>query len=475
MKFSYVSALLFVFGCHFLAQAKPTVITDTNECERGMDPKWFKRAFSIETPNWSDDLSMIQGMLELSSWNAVRTFFSSDWDTQIYYSATGKPDPKTQEIPLVDPDSKAVVLFFHGSGTGKSSGANFVHNMVPLAKWGYSGIAIDLPKHASGSLREKMDDAKYFMNYMKRIVDDVKSFGKPVYLVGHSFGPEVMFELMARYPNLVAGGLAVSPAGFNKVLSNWIRTHTSRMNFGGNVAENTLGGEWAGTVSQGFLWNKHILPDPTKVNPNLRLRILIGDREEYVPGPTGGSNRTPIGPNTYNVEPVLRSHFSNSTITIEKGIGHALFDFKDANGQNSIERELLLTLGEKPDSTLEISAKTSSLRSTWSNTEKLSFKLQTDFLFQAWSNAKQNRDVIDSIIEIGDNGRAHFVLKEFTEDIQKRWLSIIATIAKTKDTDPDFYQKNQAQIENAVKKKVFDDGLLGLYFIHKRGASITVN
>jgi pimeloyl-ACP methyl ester carboxylesterase len=476
VKFSYASALVFVFGCHFLAHAKPSVITQTEgSCEMGLDPKWFKRDFHIDVPNWANDLSMIQGSLEAAAWGPVRTFFSKEWDTQVYYAGTGKVDRETMEVPLVDPDSKAVVLFFHGSGTAKSSGANFVSNISTLAKWGYSAVSFDMPKHASGSLRERMSDSKYFMNYVKNILEDVKSFGKPVFLAGHSFGPEVMFELMTRYPNLVAGGLAMSPAGYNKVLSEWYRTHTSRMKFGGAVAENSTGGEWASAVTQGFVWNKHALPDPTEVNPNLKLRILVGDREEYVPAPVGGSNRTPTGPNTYNVEPVLRGFFKNAVITMEKGIGHYLFDFKGQDGIPVVERELLLTLGEKPDSGAELTKMTGRQRSDWSNSEKLMHRLKSDYLFQAWSIAKRNKDLIETIFKTEDNKRAHFLLQEFTDDLRDRMVAINQTIAKTKETDPEFYQKNQTAIENAVKKRVFDDGLLGLYYVRERGASVTIN
>ncbi len=478
MKFIGTIGLVLVFGCHFAATAKPSAITSPvqpGECERALDAKWFGRAYQLEAPKWNDDFGLIRAALEAQGWSNVRTFFSKEWDTQVYYTASGAVQSDDFEIPLVDPDSKAVVVFFHGSGTVKSSGANFVQNMSTLSNLGYSAVSIDMPFHASGSLREKQNDAKYFMSYMRKIVEDIKSFGKPVYFVGHSFGPDVMFELITRYPELAEGVLAMSPAGYNKVLSDWYRKHTAKMDFGGQVLENTLGSTWAGNVSNGFLWNKHLLPDPTIVKPKLKMRILTGDREEYVPGPTGGPKKTPTGPNTYNVEPVLRGIFKNADIVVEKGIGHYLFDFRDEQGLLVVQRELMKLLGDPPQSEGELVKKTGLMRNARSNAQKIAHLYKSDFIFKAWIQTKYSEELIRDIFKTDDTKRAHLLMIQYQDEFMNRFKAINQEIAKTKASDPEFYRTNQAAIELALRKNKLDMGLLSQFYIRKYGASISIN
>lgn len=227
----------------------------------------YKRGLPEIKINWHDDISYIEGNQKLETLGLVDTYFSTAKDTQIYYTKTAIPNSKGQ-TPLVDPQSKAVFIFFHGSGTMKSGGRNFIANMNTLAKLGYSALSFDMPFHSEGSRDEKFNNAFYFMEWVKNIVDEVKKSGKPVILAGHSFGPDVILEFATRYPKKIDAVVALSPAGFTKELSRWYDQHTSKMKFGGEVAENEAGGLWAGTMSKQFLWSKKKLADPTQINPD---------------------------------------------------------------------------------------------------------------------------------------------------------------------------------------------------------------
>ncbi|MGZ3721983.1 MAG: alpha/beta hydrolase [Bdellovibrionales bacterium] len=433
----------------------------------------YQRGFEIATPGWTSDRDLIKADLDVQAWGSVRTYFSKDLDTQIFYTATGTPNGDLS-MPLVDPQSKAVIIFIHGSGTAKSSGSNFVNNMSTLANLGYSAISMDLPFHAHGSLRNKMSSIDYFMKWFKEIVDMAKAAGKPVYLAGHSFGPEVMFEYLSRYPFDVAGGLAMSPAEFDAVTEKWYKQYTEKMKFGGNVVPNDLGGEWAESFFQQSTWNRGVRPDPTLANPNLRLRILSGDREEYVPAPVGGPNRTPIGPNTYDISVPLHRLFANSVITVEKGVGHYIFDFKDASGKLVVLRELMLMLEDNADIPKRIK-EIARQRESRPAAEQVAIRFQTDLPFRSWALTVYNERVIKEIFKNRDDERAQELLNEFVWAREARSREMIQTMANTRLTAPEFYEDNKALIEMAVKKNRIEDVLSGNYYRHLGGQPVRLN
>ena len=63
--------------------------------------------------------------------------FDQRFETRMYYSGTGGINAQG-EIPYVDPNSKAVFIFVHGSGTMASSGKNFYGAMNQLSALGFS-------------------------------------------------------------------------------------------------------------------------------------------------------------------------------------------------------------------------------------------------------------------------------------------------------------------------------------------------
>ncbi|HWU44430.1 MAG TPA: alpha/beta fold hydrolase [Bdellovibrio sp.] len=403
-----------------------------------------------------DDRLFIETMQRNESMSQVATFFSEKYDTQMYYTNTAMPNAKG-EVPLVDPNSRGVIIIAHGSGTMKSSGRNFVGIMNTAANMGFSAISFDMPHHANGPVSEKFDNAFYYMEWLRSIVLEAKKAGKPVYLVGHSFGPDVILEYISRYPYDVQGALALSPAAFNKVLQDWYDNYTTKMDFGGAVAQNDAGGQWAFKVSQQFNWSKGRLADPTVINPNLVLRILSGDHEEYVPAPVGGPKNTPIAPNTYDIAAPLRQLFHNATVTVEKGIGHYLFDHVDATGMNVVIRELMLTLGLAPKDLKKINEETRLEAMNVPITTVLAKKYSQDENFRAWADQKYGvKTALKAAIQNQD-GFAKKILEEYRLAVEARGREIMTKIIATKETHPDFYAKYKDSIDRLNLKRVEPD------------------
>ncbi len=316
----------------------------------------------------------------------VETEFSVKYDTRFYFTGTSKKIDT--DLPFqIDPNAKGVYIFFHGSGTAQSSGKNFTGIMNNLAKLGYSAVSFDMPGHGEGPLSPKFNDANYFMKWVHSIVMDARKSGKPVFLEGHSFGPDVIAEFIARYPFALGEGggvLSMSPAGFDRVLADWYETNTSKMKFGGEVPQNEVGGLWAVQMSEQFLWNKGKLKDPTIVNPKLKVHILSGDREEYVPAPVGGSKKTPIGPNTYDIAAAIKVFFQGADVVVEKGVGHYIFNHTDANGHNTVMRETLRVAGENIANAKKIQDEASLTGVQVSTTERLKARYSYDGNFKSF-------------------------------------------------------------------------------------------
>jgi hypothetical protein len=265
------------------------------------------------------------------------------------------------------------------------------------------------------------------MSWTKKIVDMARASNKPVYLVGHSFGPDVIAEYLYRYPHDVQGALLMSPAGFNKTLEDWYNKYTARMRFGGEVPANRVAGEWSYEVSRQFIWNKNNgNGDPTLINPNLRVKVLSGNREEYVPAPVGGPNRTPIGNNTYDIAAALRPFFRNADIKVEEGIGHYIFDFKDANGNNVVYREIFDLVNVKMEDLKSIAQQLGREReASRSLPEKLGIKYSQDPIFKAWVNQTYTQAAFLRMIRQDNENMA----KKMNEDYAN-WKLVLQELIK---------------------------------------------
>ena len=313
----------------------------------------------------------------------VESRYSKEFDTRFYFTATS---PMLDEsLPFqIDPDVKAIVIFGHGSGTALSSGKNFYGLMNTLAKHGIAGVAYDFPYHGNGPHDPRFKSLPHFLNWLTKIILYAKMTGKDVYLLGHSFGPDTKAEVVYRFPFLVDGFLAMSPAGFTKTLSDWNDRYTSKMKFGGEVYSNDAGGQWAAEISQQFQWNKKTLPDPTIVNPNLKVHLLYGDREEYAPAPIGGPNKTPIGKNTYDIGRAYKNFFQNVKITVAKDVGHYIFSHTNEQGYNTVLASIFDLIGHPIEQSKKLLDETSNRMAQSSYVERALVRYSYDRNFKSW-------------------------------------------------------------------------------------------
>lgn len=399
----------------------------------------------------------------------IKTFFSEKFQTQFYYTATAKPNAKG-EVSIVEKNSKGVFILFHGSGTMKSSGRNYIVNMNTLANLGFSAISMDLPFHAKGPRGEEFNKANYFMEWIRAIVLEAKKAGVPVILGGHSFGPDVALEYVTRYPKDVDAVVALSPAGFTKELDWYQENVTEKMKFGGDVAENVEGSTWAGVMGPQLFWNKKKLKDPTVVNPRLKVRILTGMREEYFPAPLDPITGLPAGDNTVDVSIPLRERLQNAIITREPGIGHYLFEHLDADGVNVVTREFLLAVGYSPKQIKAMIEDVRAASEAMMPSEKVGAKYAQDPLFKAWADMTYGQGKIPKIANLQSDGLATKILDEYRFALKKREEEIYQKILNTKETHPDFYVKYQKVIDAHNPKKV-DMTLFPQYFSEALGGA----
>jgi pimeloyl-ACP methyl ester carboxylesterase len=440
---SIVYLLISVWHFSALAQFR----TWSQECNKALKS-------SVEAKlDWHNDKDYLTSFQTSEALGQVKSFFSNRWQTQIYHTATGVPN-HLGEAPLVDPEAKAVYIFLHGSGTMKSSGRNFVTNMNSLANLGYAAISLDMPFHAEGPRAKEFNQSNYFMEWLKSIVEEARKSGKPVYLAGHSFGPDVILEFATRYPKLIDGAVALSPAGFNKTLDKWYDNFTSKMKFGGDVPENDAGGIWAALMSKQFLWAKRKLADPTQVNPKLRIRILSGKLEEYVPAPISDSDFLPIGENTYDISVPLSEIFKYATITIESGVGHYLFDHRDEKGNNVVLRELLAVDGKTPEDQKSLFLQTREVFNNHAHAEKIAIKYAQEPLFRAWTDLRFGTGKIVAYNFRKKEAYAKSILDDYIIAEKIREEEIYRHALALKETNPIFYEKNKDYLDKANPKKV---------------------
>ncbi len=372
--------------------------------------------------DWNSDRGFNRMLSEAEKMGQVRSVFDTKLDTRLYYTATGLPDANGR-VPMIDPNAEAVVIFVHGSGTSQSGGANFIQNMNRLANIGVAAMSFDLPFHSEGPTKDQFNNADYFMKWVGQIVAIAKASGKPVYMFGHSFGPDVIAEFVNRNPFGVDGIDLVSMASFNRTLDRWQTTHTDKMKFGGEVPENTMGGIWAAGMSEQFKWNKSGGRNaPTLVNPNLKVEILWGDREEYAPAPTGGKSKTPIGKNTYDLPAAIRPFFPGANITIASNIGHYIFDHVDANGQNTVMQSVYRMIGFHGDEA-EAAKLIAQRVSARPYSAQLEFMMATDKIFKSWLISTNQLQLAQALGRASNNVQAEKLMQAYKTVYRERVLA----------------------------------------------------
>lgn len=422
--------------------------------------------------NFLNDYEYIKEKRNIEKVGIVRSFFSKEFDTRVYYTATGAPNAKG-EIPVVDPKSKGLFIYFHGSGTNKASGVNFAYKMNRMATMGFSTIAIDLPFHSEGSRSSKMADPVHFYAMMKKLIQTYNAEHLPVYLAGHSFGPDLAAEYFKRYPNDpdLAGVLMISPGGFNKVLEDWFMHKTAHMTaLWGDIVSNDDGAAWAGLLSSQHKWRypgTKESPDPTVVNPRVKVKVLTGEYEEYVPGELDSRGLPTKTPRTYDMTKAIHDVLKGADVTIEPGVGHYIFEHKDANGNDVIIRSMLDIAGESI--TREKELKAESTFGPMVDHVEIVRKYAREPFFKAWIDSMSGgKEKILKLMEDGDTVTSRKMLTDYSRFvIANRDRAMIQNIVNTKVWHPKFYEQNRAEIDaiDLSKPKVtISDGLINKYY-----------
>ncbi len=437
--------------------------------------RWYfkkdTRTFTEKKLNYLSDYEYIKEKRNLEKLGAVRSFFSKEFDTRIYYTATGAPNAHG-EIPVVDPNSRGLFFYFHGSGTNKASGVNFAYKMNKMAALGYSTIAIDLPFHSEGSRSRKMTDPVQFYAMLHNLIHKYHHEGMPVYLAGHSFGPDVAAEYFKRYPHdeVLSGVLMISPGGFNKVLEDWFMNKTAHMTaLWGDMVTNDDGAAWAGLLSSGHKWRNPGTPqspDPTLVNPKVKVKVVTGEFEEYVPGELDARGLPTKTPRTYDMTQAIHDVLRGAEVTVEPGVGHYIFEHLDKNGHDVIIRSMLEMNNQSLFNEKELKA-TSNFGPMPEPVEVVR-KYARDPFFKAWIDASQpgGQQSLLTMMAQGDLVNSRRVLNNYSRYVtMQRDNEVIGHIIDTKNWNSEFYTQHSAEIDaiNPQKPRV-SDSLLNKYF-----------
>ncbi len=451
----------FIFGAGSFGRQAGTTADCRNVIKRYVenrrflrDETWRDRTVPVRNPQFLDDLEYLEDTRYASSTlGIVDTRFVEEFDTQIYFTATGRP-LSDGTIPVVDPEAKALVVYLHGSGTKKASGVGFAGKMNSLAKMGYSSLSFDMPFHALGSRNPALANAANYAEYMNRIIERYRVPNQKVILVGHSFGPDVIAEYITRYPRGVDSAVLISPGSFDHVTKKWYEEKTSRMDFG-ETEMNDAGGRWAGMVTRENTWNRVNAPgrvDPTVANRDLDIYVISGDREEYVPGPLDSRGHPTDAPRTYDVAASFQRYFSRVDVTIEPGVGHYIFNHRDAHGHDVVLRSVLRANGESLAQEKELRRVVTDRMAQRPAYDLMALRYSKEPFFRAYvdrlasEQGKSGMEIIQGFRQSDDRRNAQQMMTNFMTVERQRVEALNTNIRNTAQWAPDFYRENRAAI-----------------------------
>lgn len=434
--------------------------------------RWYfkpdNRLIRKEAFNYLDDRHYIKMKRTLDRMGIVRSEFNREFDTRVFFTATGVPDANGK-IPYVDPNAKALFIYFHGSGTSKASGANFAGKMNRLAQMGFSAVSFDLPFHADGSRNVKMAQADVFYSRVKRFVDQYRAQGVPVYLAGHSFGPDIVAEFATRYPFAVDGVLMISPGGYNKDLEQWFMNRTAWMTaLWGDMVTNDDGAAWAGLISASHKWRQPknaANPDPTLVNPRLKINVVSGQYEEYIPGPLDERGLPLKVDRHYDVPGSIKQLLHGAKVTIEPGVGHYIFEHKDKDGLDVVLREHLAIAGY--DLRNEKDLKATSVYNLLPDHQEIARRYSRDEFFKAFVDRNHGGwETVKAVLENQNLALARKLQNDFGKHVSvQRERGLASNIKSTAEWAPAFYTNNKTEIDALdLKKPRPSDALVNKYF-----------
>jgi len=434
------------------------------------DPRDLANMNTEQDYNFLSDYDYLAEKRQSDRLGVVKSVFSEDLDTRIYYTATAKPDANGK-IPVTDPEAHAVYFYFHGSGTNKASGANFSYKMNKLAQMGYSVLSMDLPFHADGSRDRRQMQPEFFYNNLKRMIEHYRIQGKPVYLLGHSFGPEIAAEFVTRHPEVPdVHVLGISPASFNDELVDWFMNKTAHMTaLWGDMVTNDDGAAWAGVLSSYHRWKLPkgpTNPDPTLIRPDLRLRFLTGEYEEYAPGRLDQRGLPTKERRDYDICGAIAKLFASVICTMEPGVGHYIFEHKDRDGYDVILREALALDGKNmaDEKQMRQDFYTRNQVEDWM---ELARRFERENAMRAFlTTVYKGKETVQDIFTTRDSLRARRILQDFNRwVVSQREQALAQNLKATQAWAPDFYAANQKEIDAVdLRKPRPSDSLMNKYF-----------
>ena len=450
-KFSF--SILFLLGS-LAAFADP----GSKACEKLLGETGKKAALRKLA---ADPVALIRGRDTAISEGTLFSRWDPKLKTNFYFTAS---DPNAQgDVPLVDPNAKAVAIFFHGSGTARSSGRNFIHNMNWLAQQGIAGVAIDLPFHASNKGESRLNQKAEFMKWLREVVGKVKESGKPIYLVGHSFGPEIALQYASEFPKDLKGGgvFLISGAWAKSPAHEWMYenvTTPGMEHIGGDqkVEDNPAGGDWAGKMGDQSDWHVKGIP------PEVAIKLVVGKKDEWWPPPGPGEDKLPSGvrlvtpsgpfPNQLGNEGLIKKlkiepeHTLNQALewTKEKlpqiqidvvdGYGHFIFESRDSRGGPLLNRLLMDFAGVEYSKGNEQNKRSPRL--------ELTVLAEHNPLFRNWIGERNLSRVL------ADDATAERVLGQWKVVEFSAWKDVFETM---KETDPDYFESRKYWLAKELK------------------------
>lgn len=419
--------------------------------------RWKTKEVYESTPSLNSHFEFLSEKRAQNNSGKMTSYFDRELQTRIYYSVTGKPD-HNGITPIVDPNSKGLVIYFHGSGTENGSGANFNYKGNKLSTLGYSSVSMDYPFHRDGPINSKYGSAKFYSGYLLSLINKFRLANKPVILVGHSFGVNVIAEFITRYPFAADSVVLLSPAGFNDELAKWSKEKTSLMlKTFPHFTYNELGARWAGFINRQFTWNKlkkREFKDPTLVNPNLKVRIVSGEWEEFIPGPLDENGLPKKVPRTYDVLAAMKAFFSRATTIMEPNVGHLVHSHNDVNGHDLVLREILAANGESIANYKDIVDSVSKERKKiLTEIDQGIHKQQLEPFFREWLAGTYGADYIKTISQMNES-EGITMIRRVLADFKKfeDWRSAMI-LTHLQEIHHPFYMENKEQMDLTISAK----------------------
>lgn len=388
-------------------------------------------------------------------------------NTMVHFSLA-TPPRGLQVAPLLDEQTRGLVIYLPGAGTQGVGGEAFGYQANVLAQLGIAAVSLNYPFHKDGPRDQGFYSSAAFIQWLQNFIYLVRSGYPqvPVVLAGHSMGANLVLELATWDPYLSNRVLALSPASIDANTEYWNANFTPRAVLRDREFRlNREGAQWVYQLSSQMQFKTTIytgrnFPDPTQMNPALKLRVVWGENDIFIPGPYAADGTPTEGPRTYDLTAVLRQYFSRVDTWQVPGADHRLMSFKDANGQSLAIREIMEALGLDPDREKELRREYGA-----SEREKVAQagrRYYSDPYFRQWI-AEGRTDELNRVLKDQDANGAQQLLRDYEAVLRARREGILERIKETETTAPEFFAANRDDIAQIGQKNFPVTRLLNRY------------